>query len=320
MKDIILKYLVDSKGKYVSGGKIARELDISRSAVWKHIKQLKNEGYAIESITKKGYRLNEADDIISAVGIRKHLKTTSLGREILCFKSIDSTNTKLKTLAQKSEGLVVVSEEQTRGRGRRGKTFYSPKSRGIYFSILLKPDLPVDQSVFITIAMAVAAARGIEKTTGINCDIKWVNDLFIKEKKFGGILTEASMEMESQTLEYVIIGCGLNIASADYPKDISGLVTALRDETNESFSRNQLLAEIVNEFENLYTNLAEKTYLPEYKKRSNILGREIRLILPRGTETVEAIDIDDLGQLVVKKSDGSVKTLSTGEISIDWKN
>ena len=195
VKDEVLKELENNKGDYISGGQLADNLGVSRNSVWKAIKALEKSGYEINAIPNKGYCLAEKNDILSSYSIKQHLKNPHL--DISVFSSVTSTNTILKEMAEQGakEGTVIIAEEQTAGRGRTGKQFYSPKGTGIYISILLRPDIPAEESLFLTTSAAVATARAIEDVSDKRALIKWVNDIYLEDKKTCGILTEGAFNV-----------------------------------------------------------------------------------------------------------------------------
>lgn len=235
---------------------------------------------------------------------------------------IPSTNLELKVLAQKGakEGAVLITEHQTEGRGRLGKQFFSPEGHGIYFSLLLRPRLAAKDSVFITVAAAVAVRRALQKLLGISAEIKWVNDLYFEGKKFCGILTEAGLEPDSGNLSYAVLGIGINLSApkGGYPKDFAFKTTNLTSLTNgfpQDF-KNNLVSEILNEFHILYQDLEKKEYLEEYKSASCVIGNEIRILTGPHTGTATAIDIDDNANLIVRLASGKTLPLSSGDVSI----
>ena len=214
-KSNILQILEKNRGTYVSGEELAQQLQISRSAIWKAISELKKEGYQIISVTNKGYCLSDATDVISAEGIGPYLTNGSQDM-IHVFKTVDSTNLVAKKMAleQAPHGTVVLAEEQTAGRGRMGRSFHSPAGSGIYMSFILRPNLTSNDAVLITTAASVAVARAIEEVTHIHTGIKWVNDVYMNGKKICGILTEALTDFESGGIESIILGIGINFSTA----------------------------------------------------------------------------------------------------------
>jgi BirA family biotin operon repressor/biotin-[acetyl-CoA-carboxylase] ligase len=320
-KQHVLAVLEENKGKNVSGSKLADELSISRNAIWKAIKALQEEGYSIKAVPNKGYCLSDENDILSAQSIHPFLSGRTENLRFEVKKSVSSTNTVLKELASKgeAEGKVLIAEEQTSGRGRLGRNFYSPAQSGIYMSILLRPKLTIEDSLFITTSAAVAVAEAIEKVTGINAVIKWVNDIFCNGKKVCGILTEAGIDFEGGGLEYAVLGIGINVSIPveGFPSDLENIATGIFDrKLYESNVRSRLVAEILNYFWKYYDNISQKTFLAEYRKRSFLLGQEINILSGKDTKRALALEIDDNARLVVKLPDGEIKPLSSGEVSV----
>jgi BirA family transcriptional regulator, biotin operon repressor / biotin---[acetyl-CoA-carboxylase] ligase len=321
VKQHVLSVLENNKGKNVSGAKLAQELSISRNAVWKSIKALENEGYSITAVTNKGYCLSEDNDILSNESIMPYLSGNTKNLRLEVHKSVTSTNTLLKELANEgeAEGKVLIAEEQTGGRGRLGREFYSPAKTGIYMSILLRPKLTVEDSLFITTSAAVSVAKAIEKVTDCETKIKWVNDIYCNGKKVCGILTEAAVDFEGGGLEYCIVGIGINVSRPkdDFPVELQSIATAIFESRMYSSSlRSQLTAEILNNFCEYYAEFSKEAITKEYRKRSFLIGKEIEVITGNKSQRALALDIDDNARLVVKLSDGNIKSLTSGEISI----
>lgn len=318
LKDRVLAVLEENKGRNVSGSEIARSVGMTRSAVWKAVKQLREEGYSICAVTNKGYCLSGECDFLSEQSIVPNLRTKLLGSKIDVFKTIDSTNNFAKSLAQlgAEHGTVVISEVQTQGKGRMGRSFYSPMGMGIYMSIVLRPKLSVEQSLLITSCAAVATAEAIEKISGVDCKIKWVNDIYAGQKKLCGILTEASVNVEQGGLEYAIVGIGLNVQNVTFPRNISDVATSIRIETGKTVSRSMLVAEILNCFEEKLENIRDKSFLEEYRRRSNIIGKRIEITRNEVATEVECLGIDEIGRLVVRFDSGEEKALMSGTVRI----
>lgn len=319
LRDRVLAVLEENKGKSVSGSEIAKSVGMTRSAVWKAVKALRDDGYVICAVTNRGYCLSEENDFLSEQSIVPNLKTKALGRKIDVFKTIDSTNSFAKSLAQLGavHGTTVVSEVQTQGRGRMGKSFYSPVGPGIYMSIVLRPQLSVDHSLLITSCAAVAVAEAVERLSGLDCKIKWVNDIYAGGKKLCGILTEASVNVEQGGLEYAIVGIGINVQNTSFPPNIEGIATSIRMETGKHISRSLLTAEILNCFEKRLETITDKDMLEEYRRRSNVIGERIEIT--SGSETPAAancIGIDGNGRLLVRFDSGEEKALTSGTIRI----
>ena len=321
VKEQVLRAFEANRGKLISGSEIARKLDVSRNAVWKAVKSLQDEGYIINSESNKGYCLANDNDILSAQSISCYLNDKAKNLRIEVHKKVESTNNILKSIAasKEAEGKVIIAEEQTSGRGRFGRTFYSPANTGIYMSILLRPDFTAQESLFITTSAAVAVSEAIEKMSGCEAKIKWVNDIYCNDKKVCGILTEASFNIENGMLDYAVLGIGLNVINPDedFPDDIKNIATSIYcKETYTGGKRSKLAAEILNNFMFYYENINERTFLKEYRKRSLLIGKEISVISPSNSRNAVALDIDDECRLIVKWEDGSIEAISSGEVSI----
>ena len=312
VKDEVLKELENNKGDYISGGQLADNLGVSRNSVWKAIKALEKSGYEINAIPNKGYCLAEKNDILSSYSIKQHLKNPHL--DISVFSSVTSTNTILKEMAEQGakEGTVIIAEEQTAGRGRTGKQFYSPKGTGIYISILLRPDIPAEESLFLTTSAAVATARAIEDVSDKRALIKWVNDIYLEDKKTCGILTEGAFNVETGKLDYAIVGIGINVCIPDggFPDNIKYIATAIFDKQTDSINkRSILIANLLDYFMEYYKDFKSKSYVKEYIERSMIIGKTITVIEGSKTSVAKAIDIDKNCRLKVQFEDGTTKWL-----------
>lgn len=317
LKDKVLEILEENRGKSVSGNKIAISLGMTRSAVWKAVKQLREDGYTITAVTNRGYCLTNDNDILNEPSIISFLETSSLGRKMDIFKTIDSTNSFAKSLAQLGavHGHTIIAEQQTAGRGRMGKKFHSPNNQGIYLSVIIRPELSVDYALMITSCAAVAVAEAIEKVTGLNCGIKWVNDIYANGKKLCGILTEASIGVEQGGLEYAVIGIGLNVSNTVFPEDIENIATSIKAETGKTASRSQLAAEILNSLEKHLDTITTQDFIEEYRRRSILIGKKITITQNDISEKVECIGIDSYGKLLVRKENGEEAAISSGTVS-----
>lgn len=320
-KQHVLSVLEQNKGNSVSGARLAGELSISRNAVWKAIKALQSEGYAISAVPNKGYCLSEENDILSVESITPYLADNLKELSLMVHKSVTSTNTLLKELAGEGEkeGKVLIAEEQTGGRGRLGRKFYSPAKTGIYMSILLRPKLTVDDALFITTSAAAAVAEAIESVTGCEASIKWVNDIYCNGKKVCGILTEAGVDFEGGGLEYCIVGIGINVARPleDFPEELKDIADGIFEtRLYSSDLRSRLAAEILNRFWGYYKEFHNKNFIKEYRERSFLIGREISVLMGDKQEKATALDIDERARLIVKLTNGEIKALSSGEVSV----
>ncbi|MGD9568314.1 MAG: biotin--[acetyl-CoA-carboxylase] ligase [Sedimentibacter sp.] len=322
VKNEVLLILEQYKGQSISGQELAEKLGVSRTAVWKAINSLKEEGYLISGVSNKGYLLSPSSDVMSAEGIKSFLKNEYQGLPITVYKTINSTNTEAKMMAMQNaiHGTIIISEEQTQGRGRMGRSFYSPAESGIYMSIILKPQLNITDSVLITTATAVAVCKSIEKFTTQEPKIKWVNDIYINDKKICGILTEAVTDMESGTINSVIVGIGLNVRTEFFPAELIEIAGSIFNTNDDSFIRNQLAAEIINNVLLMSENIQDRTFLEFYKERSMILGEKIRYLKNNQWFEGYAHDIDEFGGLVVFHEDGQKEVLHSGEISVRKQN
>jgi BirA family biotin operon repressor/biotin-[acetyl-CoA-carboxylase] ligase len=320
MKKNILKFLNEKKD-FLSGEEISKALGVSRAAIWKHINALKEDGYNIESVSRKGYRLISSPDLLTEEEIKKHIKTNEIGNKIIHFDSIDSTNTKAKELADHGEahGTVIVSEEQISGRGRLGRSWTSPKHKGIWFSIILRPDIN-PAIVAKTTQVGAAAVVKAGQEMGIDFMIKWPNDIILNEKKICGILTEMSAEINN--IHYIVIGIGINanLDDEDFPQELKEKASSIKIETGKKIDRKELCARIINNFETLYNGFIEDgkglDSILVCRERSILIGKIVNVIKAGSTYQAIALDINDEGELVVKKENGDIENLFSGEISV----
>lgn len=318
VKEIIKVILENEKGMFHSGEELAEKIGCTRGAVWKAVKSLQNEGYSIKAVTNKGYCMAQENDIISESGIKNYLATDRIS-DITVFRTIDSTNLQLKKLAADGagEGTLVVSGEQTAGRGRLGRSFYSPADSGIYMSLLLKPKMNAADAIKITTAAAAATAEVLEELTGKKTSVKWVNDIYSEGHKVCGILTEAAFNIEFGGFDYVVLGIGVNVyePSDDFPEEIKNIAGALL-KNRVSDLRNRIIAGIIDRFIAYYQDIDESTYFESYEKRLMWKGRDINIISPQGTVPAVLTGIDRECRLLVKYKDGTEGVVSSGEISI----
>lgn len=315
--DRVLEILEKNKGKYVSGGRVSDFLDISRNSVWKAVRALQDRGYNISAVTNKGYILHENNHIISAQSVMKFIEAENV--KIIKYETVDSTNTLLKKMAESGaeEGTVVMAGEQTAGKGRLGRSFSSQKDTGVYFSILLRPDMKPHDSLLITTCAAVAVARAIEKSTGKTASIKWVNDIYMHGRKVAGILTEGAFDLESGKLSYAVLGIGINICFSEdnLPEEIQNIAGAVFDEMPDADTISRLVADVISFFMEDYKTLTGKHFLFDYVSRSYLDGKKINVIKPDGIREAVALGVDDDFRLHVRYTDGSEEYLSTGEVS-----
>ena len=322
MRSQILNLLKQSGNDFLSGEDLAERLNVSRTAIWKHINALRDSGYDIESVPRSGYRLINSPDLLSAEEISTALSTKILGSTIKYFTSTDSTNNQAKKLAMQgaTDGTIVISEEQLGGRGRLSRMFFSPKYKGIWFSVILRPKFLPQEAPKCTLLAAVAIAKAIDEATGIKVGIKWPNDILYNGKKIVGILTEMNAEMDC--VNYIVIGMGINvnITFDEMPDDIKETATSLKQIAKKDISRLKLLTSILNNLEELYLAVQERGFAPifdEWRKYSITLNQHIKVIGVNDSETFEgvAVDIDNDGALLVK-TNGQIKRVLAGDVSI----
>lgn len=319
MRTKILSMLRQSEG-YVSGQQMCDALHISRTAVWKNINQLKEEGYKIEAQNKLGYKLTECPDILSRHELESRLSEGVMGRKVVYYEETDSTNIAARQLDEHDglHGTLVVAERQTAGKGRRGHSWESPQGQGIWMSLVLRPDiLPVKASM-LTLVMALAVAQGIEKVTGIQTQIKWPNDIVAEGKKLCGILTEMSTEMEY--IQRVVIGVGINVNIKEFPEEIAATASSLYLLTGKTWGRAVLIQEVMKSFEKWYNVFMESQDLSglvqEYEERLVNRGNQVKIIREEADYTGVAKGITPLGELIVERADGSLEYVLSGEVSV----
>ena len=318
MRNKIIKVILNNKDNFISGEDLSNKLGISRTAVWKHIKKLKEEGYNIESVNKKGYRLvSFPGDLLTSENIKYNLQTEMIGDNIHHLQTIDSTNEYLKRIGDKStDGTVVISEEQTRGKGRMGRTWQSNSGEGIWMSLLLKPNIIPFKAPFITLVAGVSVVTALRKLN-VPAQIKWPNDIILNDKKICGILTELSAEIER--VNYIIVGMGMNVKNMYFSDELEHKATSLYKE-GYILQRVDIVDEILYEFEKNYIDYIENDnkehVLNLFRQYSNIINKEIYLIKNDQRELVTCIDINDSGNLIIKDKDNNIREIMSGEVSI----
>lgn len=322
-KSKILAALEQAHGEWVTGGGLASELGLSRTAVWKGVEAARRDGFQIDSVTGRGYRLVTAGDTLSPESIRPYLDRPEMADHIIVEPELDSTNTYAKKLliSGDSDTAAVFALQQTGGRGRKGRPFFSPPG-GIYLSAILHPKLEPDQAVMVTTAACVCVCRAIARVTGEEPQIKWVNDLFLRGRKICGILTEAITDMESGSIGSVVIGIGINycLAEMEVPEELRTIVGGVIPEGAEHPPRGKLAAEVLNQLSHLEQMIRERNFIEEYRGRSMIVGEAIRVISAQSEYDAVAVDIDSDGALIVRTPDGATAALRSGEVTIRKKS
>ena len=321
-KETVVKYLEENSGTPVSGSHIAEALGISRTAVWKAINSLKAEGYMIDASTGKGYTLRHENDIVSEAGIMKYLGGSG-GAKIIVRDSVTSTNDLLREMAMKGEdeapeGTMIVAAEQTKGKGRRGRNFFSPEGTGIYFSFLLRPNVEAADAGMITTMAAVAVAEAVKKYGVSDVGIKWVNDVYVGGRKVCGILAEATTSLETGEIDSVVVGIGLNIYTPEggFPDDIKDRAGSILGTERADDARNRLVAYTYEQFFDLYRNASEKEIAERYRSMCFVIGKKITIIKGNEQRHGTAVSLDDRCHLLVRYEDGTEESLFSGEISL----
>lgn len=319
MKEKIRSLLYEQCGNYVSGQEISRQLGISRTAVWKHIKSLQQNGYQIESGHRKGYCLVRQQDLMLPEEIRRGMKTNWLGHEIVYMDSVPSTNVWAKNhLTKLKHGTLVLAEEQTQGRGRLGRSWESSKGEGIWMTLVLRPELPMDEGAKMTQMAAAAMHLAVTAVTGLQVQIKWPNDLMVADKKICGILTEMTGELTR--LECLLVGIGINVNQEKFSEDLVHTAASLHQLTGFKVERTLLLNSFLSEFEILYEDyIVRHQYervLEIVRKHSCLLNRRVNVQRGESCLPATALQVAEDGRLEVQFDDGNRELLSGGEVSV----
>lgn len=313
--------MLRNRQEHLSGAEISKILGISRSAIWKHINTLRREGYQIEAKPASGYQLIAAPSHLTAWEIQAGRGAQEIGTKIHAFSHVDSTNTVAFRLALNgaSEGEVVVVESQTAGKGRMGRQWESPSGVNIYLSIILRPPFPPSKIPMITLMTAIVCAEAIEEVTEVLPAIKWPNDLLIDEKKIGGILTEADMEMDRINFVIVGIGINVNIPARAFPPSIRDTATSLQEAFGKEVSRVPLIQALLRKFELWYTRFKEgrgEKIKRRWEELSQIRGKEVSVDFMGETVKGQALEIDADGALLVQEAGGAVKRIVAGDVHV----
>lgn len=314
----ILRWFREHPDQYISGEQLSKQLKVSRTAVWKQIRQLRNEGYKIEAYPKKGYKLVEAPRQISAVKIASMLKTVSFGQQMKCYERIGSTQTKAFEWAEQGarEGAVVLTEMQLSGKGRRGKTWHSPPYKGLWMSMILKPVIPLQFTPHLTLMIAVALCR-VLRQQNVEATIKWPNDIMLDQKKCAGILLETAAEDERVRVAVAGIGISVNLELEDYPEELLKHVTSLKIATRRSWDREQLLAYFLNEWETLYLLYMAEGFEPIrglWEALCCHIGQTVEILTVHGVKKGKMLGINSLGALKMEQHDGKQLEIYSGDL------
>jgi len=319
MKTKILKLLRNSDD-YISGQSICNELGISRTAVWKYMNQLKEDGYGIEATQNRGYHITKYPDVLTEVELGSLFENEFFGIKVYFYNEIDSTNNEAKKKAEDgaTQGTLVITESQNSGRGRRGKKWISPTGSGIWMSFILKPEIHPYGASMITLIAALSVVSALNKIKSLKCSIKWPNDIVVNGKKVCGILTEMSSELDA--VNYVIIGIGINVNMTELDEDISDTASSLFLETGSPIKRSQVVADFGKCFEKYYSIFMQTQdmsgLIDEYNQLLINVGREVKINNINSQFIGDAIGINEKGELLVKKKNGSVEKIMAGEVSV----
>lgn len=315
----ILELLRQSEG-YLSGEDIGKRLDVSRAAVWKDIKKLREEGYDIEAVTHRGYRLIHPEVMYNQAEIINNMQTKIMGQNVYFYQSIDTTNNRARELAYEGapEGTLVVAEQQTAGRGRRGRVWESAADSGIWMSLVLRPEIMPAQASVLTLLCGLAVAEALEEETDLSMQIKWPNDILMDGKKVAGILTE--MDCEMTQVHFVIPGIGINVNTRAFPPELTEIATSLYLASGKNFSRSKLVQAVMAKIEWYYTEFLRTksfaTLLNAYRARCVTLGKEVE-VKGQNSFLAKALDVTEGGELLVRHlSDGKEEIVYSGEVSI----
>ena len=314
MKEKILDYL-NKKHDYLSGDQISKHLGISRQGLWKHIQELKDSGYEIEAVPHLGYRLQSCPDRLFAFEITRGLNTKFIGKKIHYFDCLSSTMDLAMQLGMQEapSGTLVLAESQTKGHGRLGRSWFSPKYKGIYLSLILRPPILPAASPILTLMSAVSICEAIKEITGLDVQIKWPNDILIRNKKLAGILTEMNAEMDK--VNFVVIGIGLNVNNDK--KSLIAQSTSLKEQQAEEVSRIALLQELLRRIENNYLLLENKgsqVIVDKWRNFSLTLGKRVKVYYQNKHIEGQAIDIDQDGGLLIRRDSGVICKVTCGDV------
>lgn len=319
MKTKILSLLRNTT-EYISGQELCEQLGVSRTAVWKTINQLKGEGYVIEAVQNKGYRIVGYPDILTRSEIASRLQTRWAGHQLYCYEETSSTNIEAKKYAEEGEphGTLVVANKQNAGRGRRGRGWESPAGSSVYMTIMLRPEFSPDKASMLTLVMALAVGKAVTNVSGMKAKIKWPNDIVLNGKKICGILTEMSAELDY--VHHVVIGVGINVNQQNFPEEIRKTATSLYLEGGQCYARAALIERSMYYFEKYYEKFLETQdlagLLNEYNDSLINKGKGVCVLDPKGEFDGIALGINQSGELLVKKDNNDVVEVYAGEVSV----
>ena len=315
----LLRLFGDRPGEYISGESMSQELGVSRTAIWKQIRKLEAAGYQFEASRRLGYRLLSVPDNLTVSQLSSLLKTKVFGQTVHYFEKVESTQNLARTAAEEgaAEGTLFVAEQQMNGRGRMGRGWVSPRGKGVWMSMVLRPAVPIHFAPQLTLLTAVALCRSLKRLTGLPIGIKWPNDLLIDGKKISGILLESAAEDER--LRYVIAGIGIsvNLEESDYPDELLEKATSLRIRAGHKWIREEVIADFLKEWEQLYFLYQESGFAPIitlWEALSVSLGKPARLLTPQGDIIGVPIGLDESGAIRIELADGTIKPVFSAEM------
>lgn len=317
VRDRVLEALEAHRGEYFSGEALAEELSVTRAAVWKAISQLRSGGVPIDAAPNRGYCLPADSDMLTAQGIRRYVAVPGLRMEVR--EEVTSTNNVLReqALAGAPEGTVLLAQRQSAGRGRRDHSFFSPPDSGLYMSFLLRPGFSAQAALLLTTCAAVATALAIEEVTGVETQIKWVNDVFCRGKKVCGILTEGDVDLETGGMRYAIVGIGVNLYPPEggFPPELTQAGSVFSERPTGAL-RCRLAGSLLNHFFTLYPQVQERRFFEAYRSRCLVLGQEVEVLEGGRTRPATVLDLNPDFTLRVREADGRETDLSSGEVRV----
>lgn len=319
IKQEILQAFKSSPNQFISGEVLSQICNCTRTAVWKHIEELRQEGYVFEAVRKSGYRLLSSPDSLSAEEVMASMKTERIGKNVIAFDSVVSTQLLAHEAARKGapEGTLVVADQQTGGKGRLGRPWHSPKGTGIWMSLILRPSIPLPKTPQMTLLTAVAVAKTIEQEIGIDAKIKWPNDIFVNGKKVCGILTE--LHAEADRVIYLVIGPGINVntSESDFPDYLKDVGTSLKIASGREVRRAAFIQSFCLEFERLYDLYLQEGFASikeQWEKQSMSLGKQVTMRTVQQTIQGKAIGLDEEGVLLLEDLDGVVHKVYSADL------
>ena len=319
MKQKLLELLQSTEG-FLSGQELSDYLNVSRTAVWKVMKSLEEDGYEIEAVRNKGYSLKKEPDILTKESCASRINTKWLGKNLMVYDVTDSTNTRLKLAGEQGapNGSVAVANAQEAGKGRLGRHWETPKGSALAFSLLLRPQIQPENASMLTLVAALAVSRAIDEYAGIKTQIKWPNDVVLEGKKICGILVEMSAEMNA--IHYLVIGCGINANMTEFPEELKEKAISLRMITGAEVDRAQIIQRSLEWLEKYYQKFEETSdmsgLMEEYNQMLVNRGSEVCVLDPCGEYRGKALGINDAGELRVEKEDGTTENVYAGEVSV----